>query len=92
MEFIFELILELALDGTVEVVQDRKVPKYIRYPLLAILALLFLAVIGLIIFAGIMVLEENILVGVFLILLGLLLFVVSIIQFRKTYLIKISKE
>ncbi len=92
MEFLFELILELVLDGSVEVAQDRKVPKYIRYPLIGFLVLCFLAVIGLIIFAGVLVLEENIFVGVFLILLGLLLFIMSIIQFRKTYLTRRSNE
>lgn len=92
MEFLFEFILELVLDGSVEVAQDRKVPKFIRYPLIGFLALCFLAVIGLIIFAGIMVLKENIFVGVFLILLGLLLFIMSIIQFRKTYLTRRSNE
>ncbi len=92
MELIFELILELVLDGSVEVAQDRKFPKYIRYPLIGFLVLCFLAVIGLIIYAGVLVLDENIFVGILLILLGLLLFVMSIIQFRKTYLTRKSNE
>ena len=34
MEFIFEMVLELILEGTLEISKNRKVPKIIRYPLI----------------------------------------------------------
>lgn len=92
MEYIFEFILELVLEGSIEVSKSSKIPKYVRYPLIGIISLFFLAVIGLIFFTGILSLKENILLGILLIFVGLLLFIMSVIKFRKIYLTKINKE
>lgn len=92
MEFIFEFILELVLDGSIEVSKNNKIPKFIRYPLIIILILFFITVIGLILFTGVLMLEKNILAGVLMILLGLLMFTISIIKFRKAYFIKKRKN
>lgn len=92
MEYIFEFILELVLEGSIEVSKSRKIPKYIRYPLIVIISLFFIAVIGLIFLVGILSLKENIPLGVFFILIGLFMFIMSVIKFRKTYLIKTNKK
>lgn len=92
MEYIFEILLELVLEGSVEVSKSRKVPKYIRYPLIVLIALFFIAVLGLIFFGGILALKKNVLVGIALILLGSLLLIMSVIKFRKTYLTRENKE
>ena len=92
MEYIFEFILELVLEGSIEVSKSSKIPKYVRYPLIGIISLFFIAVIGLIFFTGILSLKENILLGILLILVGLLLLIMSVIKFRKIYLTKINKE
>ncbi len=92
MEIIFEFILELFLEGSVEISKSRKVPKWIRYPLIIIIALFFIAIIGLLLLEGILVLKENMLIGIFLILIGLFMLIMSIIKFRETYLIKINKR
>ncbi len=91
MEYIFEFILELVLEGGIEVSKSRKIPNYIRYPLIGILSLFFIAVIGLVFIAGILLLKENIPSGILLILVGLFLLIMSAIRFRKTYLTKINK-
>ena len=92
MEYIFEFILELVLEGGIELSKSSKIPKYVRYPLIGITSLFFIAVIGLIFFTGILSLKENILLGILFILVGLLLLIMSVIKFRKTYLTKINKE
>lgn len=92
MEYVFEFILELVLEGSIEISKNRKIPKYVRYPLIAIIALFFITVIGLILLAGILSLKKNFLLGIFFIFIGLLLFIMSVIKFKKTYLIKIKKE
>ncbi len=92
MEFFFELIVELVLEGSIEVSKSRKVPKYIRYPCIMILSLFFLAVIGLLFFAGIRSFRENVLAGIFLISIGAFLLIMSVIKFRKTYLTKRNKS
>ncbi len=91
MEYIFEFILELVLEGSIEVSTNSRIPKYIRYPLIVILFLFFIAVIGFVLFTGILSLKENILLGMFLILVGLFLLIMSIVKFRKAYLIKKDK-
>ncbi len=83
--------MELVLEGSFEVSKSSKIPKYIRYPLIGILSLFFIAVIGLLFFTGILSLKENILSGVFLISVGLFLLIMSVIRFRKACLSKINK-
>ena len=92
MEYIFEFIFELVLEGSIEVSKSRNIPKYIRYPLIVIISLFFIAIIGLIFLVGILSIKENMLLGIFLILIGLFLFIMSIIKFRKTYLCKTSEK
>lgn len=86
MEYVFEFILELLLESGIEASKSSKIPKYIRYPLIVIISLFFIVVIGLIFFVGILSLKENILLGILLILIGLFMFIISVIKFRKTYL------
>ncbi len=92
MEFIFEFILELVLEGGIEVSKSNKIPKYIRYPLIGIIILFFIAVIGFLILTGIILLNENIVLGILLIVIGVLFLIISAIKFRKTYMIKSKKH
>ena len=46
MKFIIELILDLLLEGSIEASKSEKVPKPIRYILIVLISLFFLAVIG----------------------------------------------
>lgn len=92
MEFIFDFILEFIFDFIFELAFENSVPKYIRYPLLVIITLFFIAVIGVLFFAGISFSKENILIGIFFILVGLFLLIMSIIKLRKTYFTKTKKK
>lgn len=88
MEYIIEFILELILEGSMELSQNKKIPKIIRYPLIAIIILFFLTVtLGLII-VGILILKQSILMGLFIILIGLIILIASIFKFRNMYLNK----
>ncbi len=88
MEFIIELILDLLLEGSIEASKSEKVPKPIRYILIALISLFFLAVIGLIIFLGIDALKNNKLAGIIVISMGVLLLILAIMKFKKIYLKK----
>ncbi len=92
MEYLFEFILELIFEGSIEVSKCKKVPKFIRYPLILIITLFFITVIGLIYLAGVLSLKENIILGVFFILLGLYMSIMSIIKFKNIYLIKVDNK
>jgi len=82
MEWLFEFIFELVLDGSMEISKSKKVPKYIRYPLIAILFLFVLAVIGLILYAGVLCFSENMLAGIFFILIGLFMVIMGVIKIK----------
>ncbi len=88
MEYLFEFILEFVFEGSIEASKNSKIPKYIRYPLIVIIALFFITIIGLVFLAGILSLNKNIFVGIFFIVIGILMFVMGVINFRKTYLMK----
>lgn len=92
MDDIIEFILELILEGTIEISSNKKVPKWIRYPLIA-LTLLFFAIVtfGLIII-GIFMSKENIYIGIFFIIIGLILLVAGIIKIDKIYIEKKEKQ
>jgi hypothetical protein len=92
MEYIFEIILEFILDGSIEIIKSSKVPKYIRYPLIAIISVFLMAVIGIIFLVGILSFKENMVLGLFLILLGLAASIVGVVKFRKIYLIKTTGD
>ncbi len=92
MEYLFEFILELVFESSIEASKNNKIPKIIRYPLIVLISLFFIAVIGLIFLAGILSLKENIFVGIFLIFIGLITLIMSIVQFRKTYLTKFKED
>ena len=91
MEIIVEFILELLLEGSIEVSRNIKVPKYIRYPLIFIISLLFLFVICIVILVGVLLLNESVIGGIIFILLGLFMLVSVIIKVKKMYLVKIKK-
>jgi len=92
MEFIIELVLELFVEGGIEVSSNKKISKCIRYPILALLILFFSVVIFGIIILGVLMLKENILVGILFIALGLFFLVISIHKFRKRYLEVTNKK
>lgn len=86
MEIIIEFLVELLLEGTFEISKNRKVPKFIRYPLILLIVLLFIGVISLIFFTGILIYKETSKIcGILLILIGVALLVLSIIRFKKIY-------
>lgn len=86
MDFLFELLFELIAEGTVELSKSKKVPKYIRYILIGIITLFFIAAIGLVFFVGLVVLKQNLFLGIIIIAVALFMLIMSIIKFKKTYL------
>ena len=86
MDIIFELLLELVLEGTIELSKSVRVPRFIRYPLIVLLVLLSLGVIGIIFAVGVWILGENVFFGLLLIALALLMAVMGVRKLRKAYL------
>lgn len=89
MEFIFDFVVELILDGTIQISKNQKVPKLIRYPLMIFILLLFLGVTLLIFFTGILSYQKiNKICGIIFIVLGIVFFIASIIKLKNIYIKK----
>ena len=88
MEFIIELILELLLEGSMEISSNKKVSKWIRYPLIIFITTIFLGIILLIIFLGLFLLNDWLLAGIAFLIIGIIMFISAIIKFKKLYLEK----
>ena len=83
MDFLFELLLELIAEGTVALSKSIKVPKYIRYPLIGIIVLFFIAVIGTVLITGFVSLGHNLLLGLILIALAIVMLAMGVVKFKK---------
>ena len=92
MEDLIELILELALEGGLEATKNDKVPKFIRYIILGIIALFFITVIGVIYLTAFLILKQNIIGFILFFLLGTFILISTIIKFKKQYLKKINNK
>lgn len=88
MEFLIELVLDLFLEGSIEASKSKKTPKVIRWLLLLFIVVFFLGVIGIMLFVGLSIIEENILAGIFILLIGIFMLIASILKFKKVYLTK----
>ena len=88
MEILIEFLVDLILEGSMEISEDERMPKWLRYICLTIVTLVFGAVtIGLFvlgIFAG----KENIYLGIFFILIAFILLISGIVKFEKKYIQK----
>lgn len=85
MEFIIEEILCFLLESSIDASADKRKSKWIRYPLIAVVMLFFAAVIGVIVFAGVISLKENVLMSVFCFAIAAVIVVGAVIKFRKVY-------
>ena len=86
MDDIIEFILEFVLEIGAEVAADRKVPKWIRYPLLVFFLLLYASItVGLLV-CGVLIFEESPVFAIILIVVGLFILGGGIFKFRKTHL------
>lgn len=92
MELIFEFICELLLEGSIEISSNKKISKWIRYPLIFLIVIFFLSVIGLILFLGIILFNKNVIGSLFIISVGVVLLILSIIKFRKIYIKKENRN
>lgn len=91
MEYVIEFILELLLEGGLEVTKKSKFPKPIRYIILTIIALLFITVIGVLYLTAFLILKQSILGFILLFLLATFILISSIIKFKKEYIEKNNK-
>ncbi len=78
MEVFFEVILTIVGDLLTDACKNRSIPRPLRFLFKVILLLLYLAVIGLLLFGGIELLKNSLLFGCISLALTVLLFIFSI--------------
>ena len=86
VDFLFELLMELIAEGTVALSKSIKVPKYIRYPMIGLIVLFFIAVIAVVLITGVLMLAQSLLLGLVMIALAIVMLVMGVVEFKKTYL------
>lgn len=87
MEFLIELILDLFLDGTLEILPNKKIPKWVRYTLGSIAFALIGAVMLAIFVVGALLMPDMLWAGILFEVVGVVFLVAFI---RKC--IKIKKQ
>jgi len=92
MEYLIEFILELVLDGGLEATKSNKIPKPIRYIILGVIALLFIAIIGVIYLTAFLILKQSIISFILFFLLATFMLIAAIIKLKKEYLNKINNK
>ena len=81
-----ELLFELLFEGSLALSINRRVPKWIRYPLILLIILFFLFVIGCLFLIGIFIYTENKLVGILFVVLAVFILICSIYKFFQVYI------
>lgn len=79
MDDLIEFILELIIDGCIEFLPDKKIPKWLR----VIMALVILAVAIGVIVLGVVLLRASIIVGVGMIIIGIGFLIATIVKVKK---------
>ncbi len=88
MDIILEAVFELLFEGIVAISSNKKISKWIRYPLITIIAAFYLVLIGLFLKLGINIYNKNKLGSIVLILISILLIIICVVGFKKVYLNK----
>ncbi len=87
MEFLFEFVLDLVFEGMGEASKCPRVPKPARYALIAVLALLYAAVVGIVALAGLLFIKDGRgAAGTVMLIIAALLLIFGARTFIKTYL------
>ena len=85
MDIIFELILDILFEGSIEICSNKKISKWIWYPLLIILNVLLIVVIIGTFILGILLYKTSIVLSIIFIICSILFLIGGIVKFKKLY-------
>lgn len=88
MDIVLEFFLELIVDGGIEASGNKKLSRWIRYPLIALVVLFFGTVIALIFYLALGLSSNEPVASVAFSSLGVFLLVGTVLKFRKLYFAK----
>ena len=85
MEIVLDFLFELLFEGGMEIVKNKKISKWIRYPLLAFFLIIYCFIIVLLFSISFNLLKDNIVLFIILFILSCVL-IVFLIKFIKRIL------
>jgi|GEM_PF-1653894 len=85
MDFIFEAIFELIIEGGIAIGTNKKYSKWIRYPLLLLAGVTYVGLIALFVFFGFLVLEDGLWRAIVVWGFALAFIIFTIWAFREEY-------
>lgn len=88
MDIVLEFFLELIVDGGIEASGNKKLSRWIRYPLIALVVLFFGAVIAMMFYLALGLSSNEPVASVAFSSLGVFLLVGTVLKFRKLYFAK----
>lgn len=91
MDIVLEFFLELIVDGGIEASGNKKLSRWIRYPLIALVVLFFGAVIAMMFYLAFGLSSDEPVASVIFSLMGLFFLVGTVLKFRKLYFAKRSE-
>lgn len=83
MDFLIEFLGELLIEGSMELATNKKISKWIRYPLIMLLSIFYSIIIFEILYLGLKLMHENIIISMILILISILLLIGTFIVFYR---------
>jgi len=83
MDFFIDLIGEIIFEGLFELATNKKISKWIRYPLLGLFIIIYGLIIGLLIVLGIELFNKNRIISYVLWGLGLIVIIITILSLKK---------
>ena len=84
LEIVIEFIVTLFVDNTDDIIKNKKISKWIRYPVIFITILLCSLVTVVPIILGFILLNKNIIASIILILIGIIFITAIIYKIKKT--------
>lgn len=85
MDFIFEAIFELIIEGGIAIGTNQKVSKWIRYPLLLLAGVVYFGLIALFVLLGFLVMEDGLWRAIVMWVFSLAFIIATIWAFREEY-------
>ena len=83
MELLFEILGEIFFEGIFEIIKNKNISKWIRYPLFIFMNALYLVILGIFIISIKLFIKKEILGGVVMLFILFLLLILYICFFRK---------
>lgn len=85
IDFIFEFILELLIEGSFSVISNKRINKGIRYLIFIIISSFFLLIIGIVMLVAFQIIRESVLAFLVLFVIALVMIIGVVKKFKSLY-------